>query len=276
MVLPLQIQFMGQTCLLIRYGSQTLWVNPQFSAYSRKGGKRKPSLEINWNEIARPDLILLSSAQEPDFDLSSYKYASWHTPIVTETKIKKKLPMFLNNPCIELKPNEAHHHGEIKITRLASENSKLKQALGWAPPHFLIQLGEYHLLFVGDGPYDQEFFSTLGHEYNFDAVFLPIHPYKLYKKKHLGPEGALQAALDLKAKRMIPIQWGAFRLGWTKSEQSLKNFQKILAQNEYQNIPIKILEPGESFQITHESHPLSSSVVTTPVQELNTVTEGAS
>lgn len=69
------------------------------------------------------------------------------------------------------------------------------------------------LYFSGDGGYGAHF-KAIGAQYGpFDLAFMECGQYnQKWENIHLFPEQSLQAALDLKAKVVMPIHWGSFTL----------------------------------------------------------------
>lgn len=66
----------------------------------------------------------------------------------------------------------------------------------------------------GDSGYDKHF-KAIGDEFGpFDLVLLECGQYNEYWKYiHMMPEQVVQAATDLKAKRLMPVHWAKFSLG---------------------------------------------------------------
>lgn len=68
--------------------------------------------------------------------------------------------------------------------------------------------------FAGDTAYDG-FFSELGSKFSIDVALLPIgayKPYEWFKNIHLNPRTAIRAFTDLKARHLVPIHWGTFKI----------------------------------------------------------------
>ncbi|AJY77623.1 membrane protein [Paenibacillus beijingensis] len=80
--------------------------------------------------------------------------------------------------------------------------------------------GEYNsLFFSGDSGYGPHF-KQIGDKYGpFDLTLMECGQYdRRWSAIHMVPEETVQAHLDVKGKRMIPIHWGAFSLAmhaWT-------------------------------------------------------------
>jgi L-ascorbate metabolism protein UlaG (beta-lactamase superfamily) len=115
---------------------------------------------------------------------------------------------------------------------------------------YIIEVGGKTIFFAGDTAYHSDF-RNIGNTYNVDAALLPIGCYKpqFYMKRfHMDPADAVQAFLDLKAKFMIPIHWGTFRLSLEKPEEPIEWLKKIAAERKIED-QIKILQPGEHLEI---------------------------
>jgi L-ascorbate metabolism protein UlaG (beta-lactamase superfamily) len=113
---------------------------------------------------------------------------------------------------------------------------------------YVIQSDDSTVYFSGDTGYG-EFFKEIGTRFSIDLALLPIGAYKPYdwfKEIHLNPYSALQAFLDLKAKHLIPIHWGTFKI----SDEPIKEPPILLMQEAERrrvNERIHVLDNGESF-----------------------------
>jgi L-ascorbate metabolism protein UlaG (beta-lactamase superfamily) len=89
----------------------------------------------------------------------------------------------------------------------------------------------------GDSGYDRHF-AEAGNQFGpFDLVILENGQYdKNWKYIHMNPEETVQAAIDLRAKKLLPVHWGKFSLSvhaWDepiiriKKESTLKNIKLL-------------------------------------------------
>jgi L-ascorbate metabolism protein UlaG (beta-lactamase superfamily) len=78
---------------------------------------------------------------------------------------------------------------------------------------FVLQAAEYKIYLGGDSGYDSHF-KEIGERYGpFDLAILENGQYDLkWKYIHMLPEEVVQAAVDLKAKVLLPVHWGKFAL----------------------------------------------------------------
>jgi len=96
---------------------------------------------------------------------------------------------------------------------------------------WVIQTNDNNIFFSGDSGYGSHF-KAIGNTYGpFDVALMECGQYnELWKEIHMMPEETVQAAIDVKAKLLMPIHWGAFKLAmhhWTDPiEQALAFSQK--------------------------------------------------
>jgi L-ascorbate metabolism protein UlaG (beta-lactamase superfamily) len=91
-----------------------------------------------------------------------------------------------------------------------------------------------HNLFVGgDSGYDDHF-AAAGAKYGpFDLAILENGQYdKHWKYIHMMPEETVQAAIDLKARRLLPLHWGKFALSTHPWDDSIIRVTKEAKQKE--------------------------------------------
>ena len=91
----------------------------------------------------------------------------------------------------------------------------------------------------GDSGYDTHF-ADIGREHGpFDLVILEDGQYnKYWKYIHMMPEEVVQAAIDLKGKRLLPVHWGKFALSLHAWDEPI-----IRVVNESKNKAMPLLHP---------------------------------
>jgi len=100
------------------------------------------------------------------------------------------------------------------------------------------------LFFSGDGGYGPHF-AEIGEKYGpFDLTLLECGQYdESWPFVHMTPEQTVQAAIDLRSRRMMPIHWGTFTLAfhtWTDP------IERVLAAGAQKDITIMTPKIGES------------------------------
>ncbi len=92
---------------------------------------------------------------------------------------------------------------------------------------FIIKTSEYKLYIGGDSGYDTHF-KSIGEKYGpFDIVLLEAGQYNpMWPLIHMMPEETVQAAIDLKAKTLLPVHWGKFSLALHEWNEPVKRVIK--------------------------------------------------
>jgi L-ascorbate metabolism protein UlaG (beta-lactamase superfamily) len=103
---------------------------------------------------------------------------------------------------------------------------------------------KHRVYFSGDTAMFPEF-TDIGERLGpFDIAMVESGAYNAaWADVHLGPEQAVQAALMVKAKLMLPVHWGTFNLaahGWTEP------VERVLAEAKRFDLPVVVPRPGES------------------------------
>ena len=112
---------------------------------------------------------------------------------------------------------------------------------------WIIQSDDENLFFSGDSGYASHF-KEIGDQYGpFDFAFMECGQYNnLWPLVHMIPEETAQAGLDIKAKKMMPIHWGAFKLAshsWTDP------VERLLKKSKGLKVDLVIPEIGEFIEI---------------------------
>ena len=117
---------------------------------------------------------------------------------------------------------------------------------------FILRTGSYNLYLGGDSGYDFHF-KEIGEKYGpFDVVILESGQYNAaWPFIHKMPEQTVQAAIDLKAKVLLPVHWGKFTLSlhaWNEPPQ------RVLKEVALKNLKVTTPMIGEAV-VLDESYP---------------------
>ena len=88
---------------------------------------------------------------------------------------------------------------------------------------FILRSTKHNLYLGGDSGYDSHF-KEIGNKYGpFDLAILEAGQYNtMWPLIHMMPEQTVQAAVDLKAKALLPVHWGKFTLAMHAWNDSIK------------------------------------------------------
>jgi len=104
---------------------------------------------------------------------------------------------------------------------------------------FILKTKDHNLYLGGDSGYDSHF-KEIGNKYGpFDIAILEAGQYNtMWPFIHMMPEETVQAAVDLKAKALLPVHWGKFTLAMHAWTDPVK---RVLAKADELNV--KVITP---------------------------------
>jgi L-ascorbate metabolism protein UlaG (beta-lactamase superfamily) len=113
---------------------------------------------------------------------------------------------------------------------------------------WIIQSTNDNIFFSGDSGYGPHF-KEIGDKYGpFDFAMMECGQYnELWPDIHMFPEETAQAGLDVQAKLIMPIHWGAFKLGMHPWTEPVERITKKAEELKIEIIIPKIGEPIEFF-----------------------------
>ncbi len=252
---PIEIQYWGHATLLLKIDGVTLLVDPVFSQKVLWFRRHKP-LPINPEMLPPIDAILLTHVHFDHLDFPSYRYIPSSVPIIIPAGSANAAKRFLENPLIELTAWSSHTIGD-KVTL---HPVPMKHCGGRIPFSFRYRNTFGYVLtakdgetiyLCGDTAYGNHF-RDVAKTHSINCALLPIGGYKplcLFRRIHMHPREALQAAEDLGAKIMIPIHWGVFQFSLETLNEPLQELKKCLREEPKWEEKVKILQPGESYTV---------------------------
>lgn len=115
---------------------------------------------------------------------------------------------------------------------------------------FILKTSAHNLYLGGDSGYDSHF-KEIGEKHgSFDIAILECGQYNtMWPLIHMMPEETAQAAVDLKAKALLPVHWGKFKLGMHPWNESII---RVTAKASELGVPIKTPKIGEPLIIGGE------------------------
>jgi len=117
---------------------------------------------------------------------------------------------------------------------------------------FVLQTPTMKLFLGGDSGYDRHF-AAIGQQFGpFDLALLETGQYdKNWKYIHMMPEEAVQAAEDLRAKKILPVHWSKFSLSVHAWDEPI-----IRVTREAQRKGIELLHPmiGEAIHLKEHTN----------------------
>lgn len=235
------VQWIGHSTLLVsmqgtNFLTDPIWSNTP-SPVPPLGPSRFVQPGITIEQLPDIDFVLISHNHYDHLDLPSlirlslrFPEATFIVPSDNAALLKKHN---INN-VLELNWGEQTQQGMLTITALPAQHwskrgiGDTRQALwsSWA-----VSSANKRFYFGGDSAYFSGY-SLIGETLGpFDLVALPIGAYQpraMMASSHMNPEEALQAGIDLKASKILPIHYGTFDLSDEPLDEPLIRFEAAL------------------------------------------------
>lgn len=220
----------GHSAFLLQIDGKNILIDPMFgpvpAPHPMLGQNRfSAELPIEIEKIPRIDAVIFSHDHYDHLDYGSImklkeKVKAFYTPLGVgahleawgvESSIITELDWWqeINHEDLRLICTPAIH---FSGRGMSDRGSTL-----WSS--WVIQSNSSNIFFSGDSGYGDHF-KDIGNKFGpFDFAMMECGQYnELWKEIHMMPEETAQAAVDLNAKLMMPIHWGAFKLAlhsWT-------------------------------------------------------------
>lgn len=251
-----KLTWFGHSSYLIQVENKNILVDPVFSErpspFQFIGTKRFGGTNfIRPSDFPAIDVLLITHDHYDHLDYQSilelrYKVKYFVTSLgVGEHLVHWGIP---SNQIIELSWDEkisifpTIHFTALPARHFSGRTFKRNQTL-WSS--FVLQTSQYQLYLGGDSGYDQHF-KTIGEQYGpFDLAILECGQYnEMWPLIHLFPEQTVDAAIDLKAKRLLPVHWGKYKLALHDWDDSIN---RVSAAADLKNVELATPLLGETY-----------------------------
>ncbi len=219
------------------------------------GPKRLTAPALQFHELPRIDLILLSHAHFDHFDLRTLHRFNEDTSVITAPNTADLLKWTRLRDITELR------WGETKVFKIASQTKDNIAISAFQVKHwgartqrdthrgyngYLIEsrsCGRLGILFAGDTAMTDSF-AKLRHYGEIDLAIMSIGAYNPWIYSHCTPEQAVEMANAAGARFIMPVHHQTFRLSFEPLREPIERFQAAL-----RNAPerIALREIGETF-----------------------------
>lgn len=227
-----QIAWLGHACFLIVWKRQQILIDPVFSRFIGVVPRRCPT-PCDWR-IMHPHGIFLSHAHMDHMDASTLGAFSGSTLYLPE-KSERFLGKSLAGQCHALNEHSVIKMGDLYIRPVHAEHGgwRFPWQRGYRALGYVFSDGKVSVYYAGDTAYGNHF-KTIGDTFDIDLALLPIGAYApqwFLQKRHLNPEEAVAACRDLRAARMIPFHFGAYRVSLEPLNEPLPRFARHASGN---------------------------------------------
>lgn len=257
----LKLTWFGHSSYLIQVDGKNILVDPVFSE------RTSPFQFLGTKRFAGTDFIAPEDFPNLDIVLIThdhYDHLDYHSIL----KLKNKTSHFITSLGVGA---HLEHWGisTSQITELAwgETTSPLADLNFTAAParhfsgrlfkrnqtawsSFILKTKSNQLYLGGDSGYDHHF-KTIGEKYGpFDLAILECGQYNtMWPFIHMFPKEVVQAAFDLKAKVLMPVHWGKYKLALHNWDEPII---EVVKSAEEQGLSITTPQLGETFLLEKE------------------------
>ncbi|AWB45997.1 MBL fold metallo-hydrolase [Paenibacillus sp. CAA11] len=256
------ITWIGHSTFFIQYEGLNIITDPVWAP--RMGLQRRlgtPGVPIG--EVPQIDLILISHSHYDHMHVSSIRrlYGS-ETRVIVPAGLKRKMERKGFSRCQELNWWEDITFGNLKLSFVPTQHWTRRTPFDTNTSHwggFVLEgIGEHRegrppvIYFAGDSGYFKGF-EEIGSRFAIDVALLPIGAYEpewFMTSQHTTPEEALQAFVDVKAKLMIPMHYGTFRLADDTAREALDRLEEDRKRRNISEESIRVMIHGETLRLS--------------------------
>jgi L-ascorbate metabolism protein UlaG (beta-lactamase superfamily) len=239
------ITWIGHASFLVQFTDLNVLIDPNFAnwLFLLKRVKRSG---IKIEHLPPIDLVLLTHAHFDHFHKSTLRRLP-HPKIALMPWGMGDLAVNLGfGRVIELQWWESFANKEWKVTLTPSKHWGARTLHDHHRGYggFILEHQGRSIYHAGDSAYFHGF-QQIGRRMSPEIALLPIGAYhpETFRKVHMGPDQAIKAFQNLKARWLIPMHYGTFRLSFEDMDEPPRWLREI-AHEEGLTDQLKILEEG--------------------------------
>jgi L-ascorbate metabolism protein UlaG (beta-lactamase superfamily) len=227
------VTWVGHATYVIQIGGLTVLTDP---VWSRKIPGVRPRLTpvgVDWTALPRIDAVVISHNHYDHLDAPTIRRLPRNTPMLVPANLARWFERRGFLDVTELDWWECREIGGVRFDFVPAHHwsrrtlTDTNRSLwgGWV----VTDRDGARVYFAGDTGYGH-WFGEIARRYpGIDLALMPVGAYDppwFYRSVHMNPEEAVQACLDLGARRMAPMHWGTFVLS---SEPVLQPLERTTA-----------------------------------------------
>ena len=237
--------WIGHASFLIQFTDLNVLIDPNFANWLFLL-KRIKRAGLRIRDLPPIDLVLLTHAHYDHFHKPSLRRLP-HPKIGVMPRGVGDLARGLGfSRVIELEWWESFSQGDWKVTFTPSKHwgARTLRDSHRGYGGFMLEHQGRKIYHAGDSAYFHGF-KEIGRKLAPEIALLPIGAYHpaTFRKVHMGPDQAVQAFKDLRAKFFVPMHYGTFKLSFEEMDEPPRWLSEI-ATRENLTEQIKILDEG--------------------------------
>ena len=230
------LTFIGHASFFLQMGGQNVMLDPNFARWLFVLKRlRKPGVQLR--DLPPIDLVLVTHAHFDHLHRPSLRAIVNHAlrrrdkaPIIVVPHHVADLVSDIGfREVVELDWWENYRNRGLSITHVPSRHwgARVIKDSHRGYGGYVMKSGKHSVYHAGDTAYFPGF-REIGRRLSPELALLPIGAYNppSFRNVHADPADATQAFLDLKARWMVPMHYGTFRLSHEPIEEPLQLLEK--------------------------------------------------
>jgi L-ascorbate metabolism protein UlaG (beta-lactamase superfamily) len=250
------VTFVGHATFLIQVGSTSLLTDPVYaeraSPVGFAGPRRVRAPGVRFDDLPAISLVLLSHNHYDHCDLGTLRAIErrFHPRVVTPIGNGRLVQSAGMRQVEELDWWDSAAPPAVTLTpaqHFSARGMLDRNRALWGG--FLIEARGRRILFAGDSGYGPHFREIAARLSPVDLALLPIGAYEprwFMKDIHMNPAEAVQAHLDLGARRSLAMHWGTFQLTPEGVDEPVRELTKALRERGVSAEQFRPAQVGES------------------------------
>lgn len=212
----LGVTWIGHASFLIQTPRINLLVDPNWAKWLKIIKRiRQPGLDIH--DLPAIDLVLVTHAHFDHLDRRSLRRVAENQPIVVPFEVGNLVHDLGFHSVHELHYWDSFEYKSARITLTPCNHwgARILHDSHRGFGGYIIEIDGRTIFHCGDTAFFDGF-KEIGERFKIDLALMPIGAYDppSGREVHMNPEQALEAYLQLGARRMVPMHYGSFRLSY--------------------------------------------------------------
>ena len=239
------LTFIGHASFLIQFTDLNVLIDPNFANWLFVM-KRQRKAGLRMKDLPQADLVLLTHAHFDHFHKPTLRRLPSPKIAVIPWGVSDLTRGLGFDRVIELEWWESFSRGDLKITFTPAKHwgARVLHDHHRGYGGFVLEYQGRRIYHVGDSGY-YEGFKEIGARCAPEIALIPIGAYhpESFRNVHMGPEDAVKVFQDLRAKWLVPMHYGTFRLSFEAMDEPPARLRALCA-NAGITRQLRILEEG--------------------------------
>ncbi len=215
----LAVLWVGHATALVQIDDKVILTDPVFTSSVGQLSKRLVEPGLDPGSLPPIDAVMISHLHFDHLSLGSLEMIQSKVRMLLMPRGGATYLTDFGFPVLELRSWQGYEKDGLRVTAVPVDHVGFRYGIddAWMTGSFTGYVVEYHgikVYFGGDTAYDQKLFVEVGQRFpGIDVALLPIgptEPRELMRRFHTDPGEAVQAFIDLGARRMVPIHYDTF------------------------------------------------------------------